>query len=159
VPSHRIPVPFPAKCPLPSPNTTTTPPSLETRDGGAYCHLPTLLLVFRCDGGLPIPLSRSKRETEGVPATCPPPFSRFDTMGGFLSPSLARNVRWRGFLPTAHPPSRVSTRRQASYSLSTLPRSKREMEGLPATCPPPSRTSTPFLPTCPALPLLWNTTR
>ena len=96
---------------------------------------------------------------EGLPATCPPPFSRFDTIEGFLSPSLARNVGWRGFLPTAHPPSHVLTRRQASYSLSTLPHLKREMEGLPATCPPPSHTSTPFLPTCPTLPLLWNTTR
>ena len=49
------------------------PPSLETWDGGASCHLPASLLTFRHNGGLPIPLPRSKREMEGLPAHLPRP--------------------------------------------------------------------------------------
>ena len=72
---------------------TTTPPSLETRDGGVS-HPPP-------------PLPCSKREMEGFPATTTlPPSPETQTTAHFShhDPSLAQNVRRRGFTPTTTPP-------------------------------------------------------
>jgi len=73
-------------------SSPTTLPHVKMWDRGASCHPPTLPIVFRRDGGLSLaPL-----------------------------PSLVPKRETEGFLPSTHPPSRVSTRWRAFSSPTTL---------------------------------------
>ncbi len=111
-----------------------SPPSLELRDGGVL--------------SVNTPLPRSKRETEGVfllstchHATTNPSLAQNARQRGSLSthPSLTRNARRRGCFFCRHattpPPTPPSLELRdggvlCQHTLSTLPRSKCEMEGV-----------------------------